>query len=183
MIKRKEEELFELIQKHVSGSRQAFSDIVHLISSDVLAIAYRYLNNIDDAKDVLQEVSIKLYRKLNTFSHQSKVSTWIYRVVVNTSIDLLRKRKKTVEIKDYHKPDNEFKEKIIDDMDREEKKDMLLKQIEKLPARQKDVVILKHFQGLTILEISKILGCSVSSIKTHLYRAIDALKNELGAIL
>jgi RNA polymerase sigma-70 factor (ECF subfamily) len=100
-----------------------------------------------------------------------KISTWIYRITINASIDFLRRKKKKVS----------FKEEIASDSkDRDKEKEEILKEaISKLPLRQKNVIVLKHFEGLKIKEISKILNCSQSSVKTHILRGIRNLKRIL----
>jgi RNA polymerase sigma-70 factor (ECF subfamily) len=96
---------------------------------------------------------------------------------VNASIDFLRKKKRIFS----------FKEEIVSGSiekgngreEKDEEKDILKEAISKLPLRQKNVIILKHFKGLKISEISKILNCSQGSVKIHLFRGIKNLRKIL----
>ncbi|MCP4652919.1 MAG: sigma-70 family RNA polymerase sigma factor [Candidatus Omnitrophica bacterium] len=179
MLYNKEEELLAKLDELASGSDEAFEDILRLVYSDILNIALKYLLNYEDAKDVSQEVSLKLYHKIKTYHRASKLSTWIYRVVVNACIDFLRRKKSVVSFNDAIKTDT----KAMDEVEKRDNQNLISKAIAKLPNRQKNVIILKHFEGLKIAQISKVLRCSQSSVKTHLYRAIDSLRNELGGII
>jgi RNA polymerase sigma-70 factor (ECF subfamily) len=99
---------------------------------------------------------------------------------VNTCIDFLRKRKHNISLNESITSDDTNIEEMVADMDRKDMWTKVQQKIKQLPLRQKNVLILKHFEGLTIQQISKVLGCSQSSVKTHLCRAIERLKKELG---
>jgi RNA polymerase sigma-70 factor (ECF subfamily) len=178
MLVYKEEQLGNLIEKFLSGDEGVFSEIAKLIHEDILNIAYRYVANLEDAKDILQEVLLKIYRQVRFFRGSSKFSTWLYRITVNTSVDFLRKRKNRLALQIKSLQDKKVN---ISTEDKEEceKKFLVQEAMQKLPLRQKNVFILKHYQGFTIEEISKILGCSISTVKTHLLRGIDNLRKNM----
>jgi RNA polymerase sigma-70 factor (ECF subfamily) len=174
MLSSKEKEL-EVYIKEFLESEKKFDQIVKFIAQDIMNIAYSYVSNYEDAKDISQEIFLKLYKKLKYFKGKSKISTWIYRVSINTCIDFLRKKKKSVSL-DERIVKNKEEHSKIEDIEKKDMNEILKKKIKHLPARQKNVIILKHLQGLKISEISKILKCSESSVKTHLCRAIDNLR-------
>ncbi|MDD5194820.1 MAG: RNA polymerase sigma factor [Candidatus Omnitrophica bacterium] len=174
----KEEAFKELIESFLGGNPDAFVKIATLAHADILNIVYRYLGNLEDAKDALQEVLIKIHRNLQSFRSASRFSTWMYRIAVNTALDALRKRKSQICLKDRYLKDT--KELSSQKENIEPYREMMIKSaIAQLPRRQKNVFILKHYQGLTIEEISNVLGCSASSVKTHLSRAALALRNKM----
>lgn len=181
MLYHKEKELLEFTDRFAAGDEAVFDQIIQLVYPDIVNIAYRYLGSVEDAKDVSQEVCLKLYNNLGSFHHKAKLSTWMYRIAVNACIDFLRKRKPTVPLKEaITRSDEKSSSEVAEDIDRQ---DIMLKVQRKLagfPLKQKNVIILKHFEGLTIGQISKILSCSESSVKTHLCRAVERLKKELG---
>ena len=183
MLRYKEQELNRWVDQFIAGQQSAIEQIINLIASDIVNIAYYYLGNLEDAKDVCQETCLKLYQKLSSFRGASKVTTWIYRITVNTCIDYLRKGKKTVVLEEAVIKDNKDQDQMIAAMDEHDQRLRIVKTLEALPLRQKNVVILKHFQGLTLKQISKVLGCSESSAKTHLYRGLENLKTKLGGRL
>lgn len=179
MLYQKEEELKVLASEFVSGNQAAFEQIARLITQDIVQIAYRYLGNIEEAKDAAQEVLIKLYGKLRHFYHGSKVSTWMYRIVVNTCIDFLRKKRNVVSLEEAVTKDEEKESAAAGQLQMQAIQARIHNSLRHLPLRQKNVVILKHFEGMTISQISAVLGCSQSSVKTHLVRAIRGLRKIL----
>jgi RNA polymerase sigma-70 factor (ECF subfamily) len=178
MLVYKEEEVKSLMEEFLAGKEPAFEGIARLIHPDILNIAYRYVGNPEDAKDVLQEVLFKIHRSAKSFRSNSKFSTWIFRITVNSSIDFLRKRKKSLDLKSRYLRDRQEQSSGSDDVS-QEKETMVREALEKLSLRQKNVFILKHYQGLTIEEIGNVLGCSLSSVKTHLSRAIYFLRKNM----
>ena len=181
MLFRKESELLNLVEEFLKDENTTFEKIAKLVSADIINIAFGYVGNYEDAKDISQEILVKLYTKIKSFRHNSKISTWIYRITINTCIDFLRQKKRISSFEEERKTlnnreDNNAKERI----EKENIQEQIRRCIEKLSLRQKNVIILKHFEGLKINQISKILGCSQSSVKTHLLRAIKTLRKEIG---
>ena len=183
MLKYKEETLLDLIDRFTAGEEDCFRKIALLVHQDVLNIAYRYVGNAEDAKDILQEVLFKLYRKLRFFKRRSKASSWIYRVVINASIDFMRKRKRFFSLKERHKKNSRIEFRDAESIELEDRKVLMGKAMNSLSVRQKNVFILKHHQGLTIEDVSNILKCSQSTVKTHLARAVEALRKNIGGLL
>ncbi|MDD5585135.1 MAG: RNA polymerase sigma factor [Candidatus Omnitrophica bacterium] len=175
----KEEALKNLVDSFVNGNHEAFAAIATMVHADILNIAYRYLGNAEDAKDVLQEVLIKMHRSLQSFRNASRFSTWMYRITVNAAVDALRKRKSLFNVATRYL--KEAKEKMaFTEAPNVKSKEIFIKAVvQELPLRQKNAFILKHYQGLTIREISKSLGCSQSSIKTHLGRATCTIRKKM----
>ena len=176
MLVNKEKEIIRYVEEFLGGEEESFDSLIRLIASDVVNIAYYYVGNTEDAKDLAQDVFIKLYNKLKGFRGQAAVSSWIYRIVTNSSIDFLRRRKKTVTLNEGVTEDTQAESDIRGKMERKDTKEFVQMAVDKLPSRQKEVIILKHFEGLKITQISKILGCSESSVKTHLFRGLENLK-------
>ena len=182
MLYQREQELESCVRAFLEGRQAGFSDIAKLVASDVSNIAYRYVGNEEDAKDITQEVLFRIYTNLHSFRNASKLSTWIYRITVNASIDMLRRKKNLVSWDETQTP---YAHKTLDNLaevtiiDKGDHYGLLKQQIMQLPLRQKNVIILKHYQGLTISQISAILNCSQSTVKTHLCRAIQTLRSRL----
>jgi len=83
-----------LIEEIKNGHRASFDNLVSLYRQRGLSIAYNMVGNLEDAKDVLQEAFIKVYLNIKKFREKARFSTWFYRIVVNCSLDFLRRRKK-----------------------------------------------------------------------------------------
>lgn len=134
-------------------------------------LAYSYMGNQEDALDVVQESAYKAIRDSKKVENENYISTWIYRIVVNTAIDMLRKRKKeeiNTQIEDYEMP----VEDTYSDPD-------LAVALNRLKAEERLVITLRYFEELSLEEISDIAGEPLSTIKSRLYRALKKLRVDL----
>lgn len=134
-------------------------------------LAYSYMGNQEDALDVVQESAYKAIRDSKKVENENYISTWIYRIVVNTAIDMLRKRKKegiNTQIEDYEMP----VEDTYSDSD-------LAVALNRLKAEERLVITLRYFEELSLEEISDIAGEPLSTIKSRLYRALKKLRVDL----
>jgi len=184
VLKSKEEDIRRLTDNFLNGDNAAFSELAKLIYSDILNISYRYLANMEDAKDALQVSLLKIHGGLKYFKGASKLSTWIYRISINTSLDYLRSRRSIFNLGVRYKSEaNNESACLREELDLKDKKELIRKEISGLPLRQKNVFILKHYEGLTIEEISSTIGCSESAVKTHLKRAVERLRKKMEVIL
>jgi len=176
----------ELIQKSIDGDAMAFEQLVHRYDRRVLSMALKYLNNEDDAKDVYQEVFIRVYRGLKNFKHQSEFSTWLYRITSNVCFTY-----QTRERKHQHVPiepsENEEESVLYNKVDTDSptpdkvyQKNELSLQIEKalsrLSPKQKLIFTLKHFEGQKIREIADMLDIKEGTIKKYLFEASHKMR-------
>ncbi len=167
-----------------------FQSIVEKLQEKVRNTCFRYVNNVDDADDIAQEVFIQVYESMNNFREDSQISTWVYRIAVNKSLDFLRskKRKKRfgqltslfrsteegeeiVEIPSYGTPQQELEDK--------ERKEVLDWAISKLPDNQKTAIILSKYDGFSNKEITEIMDLSLSAVEALMHRAKKGLQKQL----
>ncbi len=181
----------ELAISWKKGNLKAFEEIVHRYQGKVYATAYRVTGNREDALDVTQEVLVKAYEKINQWEPRGAFLPWLLRLAVNRSIDYLRKRKRT-----SHESLNESIAKISEeeihsvssptnpsDLARaKEIDDRIRLAMGNLSKTQKTVFALRYYQGYSLNEIAEHLGCTVGSVKVHLFRALQKVRNELGKI-
>lgn len=129
-------------------------------------LAYSYAKNESDALDIVQESAYKVLKDIKKLKDQSLLSTWIYRIVINTSIDFLRKRNnETVSIYDLEIPHE-------DQHQDDDPKEM----IAFLNEEERTIVILKFFEDLKLEEIADALNMNVNTVKTRLYRALKKIR-------
>ncbi len=176
-----------LINKAKQGNITAFEKLITSYEKVVYNISYRMFNNEEDAKDISQEVFIKFYKNLDKFDGTSKVSTWLYRITVNTCIDEMRKRKgkETSSIDEVISMDEgDLKKQYQNDSKTPEEKliskediDDLKKAIDSLSQNHKTLIVLRDIQGLSYSEIAEITDCSLGTVKSRLARARVQLKN------
>lgn len=169
------EEDFNLVKRFIDGEELAFNEIVKKYQKRIYWHARQMLGNHLDADEVTQEVLIVMYKKLKTFNFQSNLFTWIYKIVTTRSINQIRKN----QIKKFFSVDDEengieikSNQDIIEDISNREKLERLSKALEKLPAKQRQVFVMRNFDELSYEEISKITGKSVGGLKANYFHAL-----------
>ncbi len=164
----------DLVKEFLEGSEIAFNKIVERHRSKIYWHARRMLGNHFDADEVTQQVLIVLYEKLNTFNFDSALSTWIYSITAKRSINQIRKRKiKTkLNLEDENTRQLKANSDIVKNIEDQEKLSKLRSVLDKLPVKQRQIFVLRHFDELNYEEISKITNRSVGSIKSNYFHAI-----------
>lgn len=133
-------------------------------------LAFSYVKNEQDALDIVQESIHKALLSVDKIKELHSIKSWFYKIIVNTSLDFLRKRKKTVLVED-HQLEIYQKGKVDDysDMD-------LQQAIEELPHKYKIIIILRYFEDFKMEEIADVLDENVNTVKTRLYKAHKMLR-------
>lgn len=173
-----------LIKRCQKGDVDAFEMLIDKHQKIAYNIAFKMLNNKEDAMDISQEAFIKIYKSIGKFNFKASFTTWMYRIVVNTCLDFLKKKKTTYSLDDNIKtPDGEIKKEIADDKNTPEKiiekkmtRQNVHDSIKKLNEIHKTVIILRDIQGFSYDEIAEITGTSKGTIKSRISRARSALK-------
>lgn len=183
----------DLIRKAQKGDWRAFGELVRAHDGAVLALAARYVRNAEDAKDIYQEVLIRVYRGLPSFRGESLFSTWIHRITVNVCLSFIRTRRREDDGSDSPIPadgsDREVQEPVSPGPlpDRRtmdgEITDRIARAILTLSPRQRMVFTLYHEQDLKLKEIAQSLDCSEGTVKRYLFEATRAMRRELSDLL
>lgn len=155
----------------------AMKEIYESYQSKLSAFLYRITTDSDVIEDVYNEVMMTIWNKSHQFQGNSKVSTWIYAIAQRRCINILRKSYyKKIIISD----DEEMLDRIAGE-DRtdvtNETSDLINKAVKKLPPKQRMVVELCYFEGLSYEEISEIMQCPVNTVKTRMFHAKSKLEN------
>lgn len=163
-----------LVEQACSGNREAFRALVERYQRHAYRVAYRFLRNHPDAEDITQEAFIRVYQNIKNFRHESKFSTYLYRTVVNLSLNLLRRKDRDTlsnETPDgLERQSNDLVENpTIENLD---VRDHLQRAIKRLSPKQQAVLVLRHYEGMSTKEVSEILKCSEGTVKQQLHRAI-----------
>lgn len=179
----------ELIKELQNGSNKAFRDLIENHQGNVVNTCYGFLMNREEAEDVAQEVFIEVYRSIGSFKQDSSLSTWLYRISTNKSIDLIRKRKRKKRIQNlvgfYDKDENQMidlpsnSQDPEEIMEQKERLAILHQAIEQLPSNQKIAFTLSKFESLSGNEIAEIMETSLSSVEALLHRARKNLRELL----
>ena len=154
------------------------------------ALGYQYTGNPQDAEDIFQETFIKAFRSIGRFrpGPETTFSAWVYRIGINCSIDHLRRVRRRGEVGQSEagmaglKADPRTSNPEID-RGRAEVSARVEEVLATLPPRQRMVFVLRHYQEMKVREIAASLGCSEGSVKTQLFRAMDAFKKRFRNLL
>lgn len=178
----------ELALTFKDGQEWAFDELVHRYQGRVFAVAYRLTGNREDALDVTQEALLKAYRKIDAWQPTGGYLPWLLRLTSNQAIDHLRRKKRQREerLDEAFVPTSERAavEPSVQEVERSaragEIDDRVRGALRVLSPTQKIVFTLRHYQGLQLADIAVELGCTVGSVKVHLFRALKKLRDELG---
>jgi len=158
-----------------SQQRQAFSDVVHQYSEQLYWKIRRMVLNHEDANDVLQNVFIKAWMNLEDFQNKSKLSTWLYRIAINESLDFLRKQKHQQVLSTDENMTVSNKLLADEYFDGDETEALLQEAIASLPEVQRVVFNLRYFDEMKYSEISSVLGTSEGALKASYHLAVKKI--------
>ena len=168
------------IERVLKGDANAFEHLVHAYEKTVYNLALRTLGNREDAEDVTQEAFLKAYRSLNTFRGDSKFSVWLYRIVSNLCLDLLRSRqRKPTQSLTVEDDDGETDELEISDdhfspeklLDRKLTRESVQRGLASLPDDARQILLLRELQGMSYEEIAQTLDLETGTVKSRIFRA------------
>ena len=165
-----------------------FQMIYNQYSVLVYNVALQYLQNIEDAEEITQDVFIQVYGSIEKFDQRSSLKTWIYRITINKSLDFIKHKnsqkrffifgKKSQNESDYLNASHFEHPGIL--LENKEKAAVLYGVINELSENQKTAFILSKIDGLSNPEISEIMQLSVSSVESLIFRAKQTLKEKLA---
>jgi RNA polymerase sigma-70 factor (ECF subfamily) len=186
-----EENETNLIERVCSGDIYAFQEIVERYKKKVYYIAYDIVGDFHEAEDISQEVFIKMYRALNRFRKDAKMSSWLFQIAVNTSIDSLRRRKAKPRINVGDIEQVGVREKALEstnlEADPERRAVATLMQehidlaLHKITPQERAVFMMRHYNEFKIREIADVLEVSSGTVKSLLFRALKKLRKELSS--
>jgi RNA polymerase sigma-70 factor (ECF subfamily) len=182
-----------LVARTRAGDTDAFRVLVERHSRALFRLAYRMTGNQQDAEDVVQDSFLRAYKQLARFDERASFGTWLYRIAVNCSLDLVRSRKRRNELA---APANSG----VDDPDPTltlpsgdpapdriamsgEVRDRVAEAMTELSASERTAFVLRHFEGMCIEEVSRVLGCQPGAAKHSVFRAVQKLRRALEPLV
>jgi RNA polymerase sigma-70 factor (ECF subfamily) len=173
------EEERELIERAKTGEHYAFNMLAKRYIDRIYWHAIRMLGNHADADEVTQEVLIVIYNKISKFNFESSLYTWIYKITTTRCLNYIKKRS----IINFFSFDSFedigdngcFENNLIEDIENKEKIKNIEKVLQTLPAKQRQVFILRHYDGLSYEEISEITGKKIGTLKANYFHALNKL--------
>ena len=178
-----------LVSRAKAGDGEAFGELIKNNERIVYNICLRMLSNPEDAKDISQEIFIKIYKNINKYNNKASFSTWIYRISVNTCIDELRKKKREKEDTVFIESDITYGDETIkpqfvskeptpeERLINSENNDDIIDAVSKLSEEHKKIIILRDLMGLSYTEISETLDMSIGTVKSRIARSRKCLRD------
>lgn len=176
-------ELMVAIQR---DDEAAFGEFVRRYQRKFYRLAYGYLHQHEEALDAVQEAFIKIYRARRTWEPRANPYTWSYRIVANLCVDMIRKRRgqMAASLDDEETglgrtlADAGTVDPLKLQIDDEERSKVMAA-VMKLPPRQREIIMLRHYEDMSLQEIAEAQGCALGTVKSSLHRAIASLKTIL----
>lgn len=181
----------DLVTRSTSGDMDAYAELVNRYQGRVYNTTYRLLGDYEDARDAAQEVFMKAWKALPTFRGDSRFSTWLYRIAVNTARSAGRKRKKRATTYSMN-PGGREEAPIALEADgpdplqavtAEEHAGLIQDALNALDDDHRRVLVLHEMEGLTYGEIAEVLACAEGTVKSRMHRARAALRGGVAHLI
>ena len=177
-----------------TGDSDAFRVLVERHSRSIFRLAYRMTGNEQDAEDVVQESLLRAYKQLGKFDHRASFGTWLYRIATNCSLDLVRARKRRGEhVSPASDSNGETEDAVLalpaTDPTPEraalsgEVAHRVTAAMNELSATERTAFVLRHFEGMRIEEVSRVLQCQPGAAKHSVFRAVQKLRRALEPLV
>jgi len=185
----------ELIVQAQQGNTAAFEQLVYRYDRQVLSMAARFTGNNNDAKDVYQEVFLRVYRALPRFEFRSQFSTWLYRIVKNVCLTHLQQVRKEPHLsldQPFESTEGSQPLTLLDTIPDKSSTDQgaMDSQISEhvqaamndLSPKQKMVFVMRHFEGYKLKEIASVMNCTEGTVKKYLFTATERMRKNLREV-
>jgi RNA polymerase sigma-70 factor (ECF subfamily) len=175
-----------IVARARSGDADAFRALVERHSRPLFRLAFRMTGNQQDAEDVVQESFLRAWRQLGRFDDQASFGTWLYRIATNCSLDAMRSRKRRSADSEVEDPalalpaagptpervamSGEVRQRVAEAMN-------------ELSASERTAFVLRHFDGMRIEDVSRVLGCQPGAAKHSVFRAVRKLRQALEPLV
>lgn len=179
LMDRNDAELAEeqsIVRQCIGGRQEAYAVLVRRYQEMVYNVAYRMVGDTEAAKDIAQESFISAYSGLRGFRSDARFSTWLYRIVMNKCQDHLRKERPHVPVEEMAESVASTRNNPEQELRRSQTIARLQSALDLLPAGYREVIILKHMEGLSYEEMEKVLGVKAGALKVKTHRAREMLK-------
>jgi RNA polymerase sigma-70 factor (ECF subfamily) len=174
-----------------TGDADAFRVLVERHSRSLFRLAYRMTGNESDAEDVVQESFMRAFKQLDKFDDRASFGTWLYRITANCSLDLVRSRKRRSERMAPVDPERE--DPMLNLPAHEpsperaaqsgEVRDRVAEAMEELSPTERTAFVLRHFEGMCIEDVSRVLECQPGAAKHSVFRAVQKLRRALEPLV
>ena len=174
----------DILSRAQAGDRTAFNEVVRFYRQDLLRVTYRFVGNYEDARDVLQQVFVKVYQNIDRWEPRAPFWSWLYRIAVNESLGWKKRQQRRYDVvsplEEMQYPDAPSGEASpLDRATMSEAGQRILDAIEQLPQMQRTTFVLRYREELSVKETAAALGCAEGTVKANGYHAIRRLRQIL----
>jgi RNA polymerase sigma-70 factor, ECF subfamily len=171
-----------LVKASQAGDQDAFALLVQRHQRRVFSLVFRMLQQYEEANEVTQDAFLAAWQGLPAFRGDARFSTWLYRIAYNCVLKQLEQRKRDVALQTAMQAEQVEDDDSVDtELEVRDRQAFVREHISNLPAKYRIVLVLRHLQELTYEEMAEILTMPIGTIKTHLFRARNLLKERLEA--
>jgi RNA polymerase sigma-70 factor (ECF subfamily) len=181
----------DLVRAVQSGDADSLGTLMARWEQPLFRFAFRLLQRTEDARDVCQETFLRILTRSERFRVGARFSTWMYQIALNLCRDQMRRRKRWRLLSfdgEEAGPELRGRARTEEDgtanpgaaLERDEQRRAILKALDTLVPEQREVLVLKEYEGLKFREIAEILGCPESTVKSRMYYGLTALKGALA---
>jgi RNA polymerase sigma-70 factor, ECF subfamily len=165
-----------LVRQCLDGNRGKFGDLVRKYTKPIYNLALRMVGDVEDAADITQTTFVKAYENLGKFDITLKFFSWLYRIAINESLNVLQKQKQTDPLNDELVSVDASPEDVLHNAERDE---IIQQAIMKLSPEQRSVIVLRHFMDLSYAQMGTTLGITETKVKARLFSARQRLRKLL----
>jgi RNA polymerase sigma-70 factor (ECF subfamily) len=175
----------DLVEAFQGGDTAVFDILVQRWDRKIQGAIYRFVGASEDARDLCQEAFLRAYRGLRTFKKDARFSSWLYQIALNVCRDRLRRRRGRTVVSLDELDENGQEAAVLpgpSPLELAEARDIsdrVARAVASLADEQREVIVLKEYEGLTFAEIAEVLGVPLSTVKTRLYRGLVQLRQRL----
>ena len=169
----------DLIDRTLAGNEDAYAELVDHYKSYAFTIALKILNNRPEAEEAAQDAFIKAFHYLKGFNRQARFSTWLYRIVFNTSVSYKRKNRQVMSSIEFHDSANEESSSL----ERDDKKAFVSKAMDHLNESDRLAIQLFYIKEFSLEEVAELMGQNMNTLKVRIHRARQRLADVLKKIL
>lgn len=179
-----------LVKRARNNDLNAFEELVRIHQNRVYALCLQFSGNRDDAQDLAQEAFIRAYRAMGTFRNEADFGTWLHRITVNVCLNHRRKngRQQTLSLDEPYRGDDgaELQREVAGEdgdplltLEEKEFRGLVRTALYGLSEEHRTVLVLREIEGYSYEEVSRLLGCSLGTVKSRLSRAREAMKRRM----
>lgn len=182
----------ELVRRVQQGDSTAFDALVRKYQHRIVGLIGRYIADWSECQDVAQDAFMRAYRALPNFRGDAQFYTWLHRIAVNTAKNHLVAQKRRppgadIDVDDAEQFDSAIRLRDNDTPERElmrqQVEQLVLRVVEGLPAELREAISLREVDGLSYEEIAEKMGCPIGTVRSRIFRARDAIDQELRPLL